>query len=169
MQAAAAQIYQLAHSQVARTRAMLEDVADRFNAMFALTADEVDTLKVQPELHASGAAVELTFPGAEVTFSLVPLVQRGTTRIGWELVAYHEDHPVPEPVCTMLLPPTKEDRVRRMRGARLVAAIGDYLESQQAERETQETMVGVITQMRSETTHAAWLPQIAATHRVYHA
>jgi hypothetical protein len=173
MQAAAAQIYQLAHSQVARMRAMLEDVADRFNATFALTVDEVDALTVHPELHATGAAVELTFPAQglsqEITFSLVPLVQRGTTRIGWELVAYHGDRTVPEPVCTMLLPPTREDRVRRMRGARLVAAIGAYLESQQAERETQETMVGVITQLRSESTHAAWVPQIAASHRVYHA
>jgi hypothetical protein len=30
-------------------------------------------------------------------------------------------------------------------------------------------MVGVLTQLRSETTQTAWLPQIAASHRVYHA
>jgi hypothetical protein len=173
MAAAAAQIYQLAHSQVARMRAMLGDIADRFNATFALTVEEVDKLKVHPELHAPGAAIELTLPdqdpGQEITFSLVSRVQRETASVGWELVAYHGDTTVSERVCTMVLRATTKDHVRRLRGARLVAAIGDYLESQQADRETRETMVGVLTQLRSETTQTAWLPQIAASHRVYHA
>jgi hypothetical protein len=173
MAAATAQIYQLAHSQVDRMRAMLEDIADRFNATFALTVEEVDTLKVHPELHAPGAAIELTFPdqepGQEITFSLVSRLQRETASVGWELVAYHGDTTVSERVCTMVLRATTKDHVRRLRGARLVAAIGDYLESQQADRETRETMVGVLTQLRSETTQTAWLPQIAASHRVYHA
>lgn len=170
---AAAAIYQLAHSEAAHLRAMLEDVAERFNATFALTADEVDALEVRPELHAAGAAIELTFPGQDsgeqITFSLLPLEQRGTSRTSWELAAYHGDRTTPEQVSTLMLPPTREDRVRRMRGARLIAAIGDYLEEQRAERETEESMVAVMTQLRSETTHAAWLPQIAASYRVYHA
>jgi hypothetical protein len=69
----------------------------------------------------------------------------------------------------MVLRTTTKDHVRRLRGARLVAAIGDYLDRQQEQRETRETMVGVLTQLRSETTQTAWLPQIAASHRVYHA
>ena len=170
---AAVQVYQLAHSQAAQLRGMLEDVAERFNAMFVLTGEEVDMLEVHPELHAPGAAVEFTLPtqdpDQEITFSFVPLAQRGTARTCWELVAYHADRAEPEQVCTMLLPATTEDRVRRLRGARLVAAIGDYLEGRQAERETQETMVDVISQMRSETIQAAWLPRIAASHHVYHA
>ena len=173
MQAAVAQIYQLAHSQAAYLRAMLEDVAERFNATFVLTGEEVDTLEVHPELHAPGAAIELTLPtqdpGQEITFSFVPLPQRGTARTGWELVAYHADRTEPEQVCTMLLPATTEDRVRRLRGARLVAAIGDYLEGRQAQHDIQETMVGVISQMRSEVAQVAWFPQIAASHHVYHA
>jgi hypothetical protein len=69
----------------------------------------------------------------------------------------------------MMLRATTKDHVRRLRGARLVAAIGDYLERQQEQRETRETMVGVLTELRSETTQTAWLPQIVTSHRVYHA
>jgi hypothetical protein len=169
MPAAATQIYQLAHSQAAHVRAMLEEVADRFNATFALSAEEVDTLQVHPELHAAGAAIEFTFPDQEIVFSLAPLVQPGSASAGWELVAYHCDQMAPERVCTLRLRATKDGAVRRLRGARLVIAIGDYLERQLTQRETQETMVGMLTQLRSETTPAAWLPQIAASHRVYHA
>ncbi|MCU1312644.1 MAG: hypothetical protein JWM54_401 [Acidobacteriaceae bacterium] len=169
MAAAAAQMYQLAHSQAARMRAMLEDVADRFNATFALTGEEVATLEVHPELHASGAAIELSLADQGIVFSLAPLLQPGTASVGWELVAYHGDQMAPERVCMLRLRATKDGQVRRLRGARLVIAIGDYLESQLTQRDTQETMVGVLTHLRNETTPAAWLPQIAASHRVYHA
>jgi hypothetical protein len=165
---AAASIYQLAHQYVAQLHAMLDDIAQMFNATFAVSNEEVEALDIHPELHAAGPAIELSLSGQDITFSFSTVSERESKDRVWELLAYHGQQTLPERVCIMRVGPTSSERARRLRGARLVAAIGDYLERHHPRQSNEEAIAGVLAQLRMDTS-VTWLPQIAASHRVYQA
>ena len=159
-------IYHAAHQEVVGVRAILEAQAACFHQSFLLSTEEMEELNVHAELHASGAAIELASPEMDVVFSLGTVFDREHGRNAWDLLAFHDGDShggdsIAQWVATMRVGPTQSERSRRLRGARLVATIGDYLERRQ--------VVGarnVIATRRTENSIAC-LPELAA-QRSYH-
>jgi hypothetical protein len=166
MQASQDHVYQAAHQEVERLQATLEEQAELFNSAFALSANEIEHLHAHAELHVTGASIEFFVPEMDIVFSMGTLFDRPNDSDAWELVAYHGQSSVAQWVCTMRVGPTDRENTRRVRGARLVTVIGDYLDRQQIDTpQTDAYSTGLhVIRMKSNIT---WLPQVAA-HSALH-
>ena len=163
MQAAIHPIYQAAHQEVIHMQLLLEELAELFSQTFSLSSNEAAALHVRAELHRSGQSIELFVADADVVFSLGIVFDRQSNDHVWELVAFHGTAHMPHWVSTMRVGPTVSDYARRVRGARLVATIGNYLESDNGSHNGSHG--DAIGFMRVENNHA-WQPQIAAFHEL---
>ena len=128
MQDAIDNIFQAAHVEVELAAALLHQQARRFNQTFALSVEEIDQLHAHVDLHASGGAIELFVPYADIVFSLHTACAASCGSDLWELVAFHGADASASRICTMRVAPSASEYTRRLRGARLVTVIGDYLD-----------------------------------------
>jgi hypothetical protein len=124
-------IFRAVQQELAQTQSLLQQQAERFNQTFQLSAEEQDALRVCVEIHGSGGAVELFAADQDVVFSLRSGFDPETGGDRWELIAYHGVETLPNFVASFSYRPSSSEYARRVRGARLIAAVGQYLAEMQ--------------------------------------
>lgn len=122
-------VYLTAQKEVADAEVALQRQLRVFVEAFDPAESAPSPVSVRPELHAAGAALELTVPGSDVVFSLVCVDRPGSKdELLWRLVAYRWPSETGELIGTLRTATAAGRRARRLGGARLAELMSACLE-----------------------------------------